>query len=98
MAAGMVAAHVMAAKMMVGGGSAVPVTGARPAVSTHDRHCEEAGATQGQREDVGIEHERDGWKLNGRARPRRPQGIKSPRLTRCVALQFVLRIGYFSGL
>jgi len=77
MAAGMVAAHVMTAKMMVGGLSAVPVTGARPAVSTHDRHCEEAGATQGQREDVGIEHERGACKLNRRARRRRPR-VESP--------------------
>src|SRR6185437_3937821 len=90
MGAGMVSAGVMVAGM--------PVTGAPATMSPHDRHSEEAGATEGQREDVGIEHERDGWKLNGRARPRRPQGIKSPRLTRCVALHFALGIGYFSGL
>jgi DNA replication and repair protein RecF len=74
-AAGVVPARNVAAPVVAAGrvrtGSDMAVTRARPAMTSHNGHSEEAGAAEGQREDVGVEHEWDGLKLNRRPRWRR---------------------------
>jgi DNA replication and repair protein RecF len=60
--AGMVATGMMAADLGTAMGAGVPGAAAPTtdsAVTTHDGHDEKPGATKGQREDVGIEHERE---------------------------------------
>jgi hypothetical protein len=99
-AAGVVPARNVAAPVVAAGmvrtGSDMAVTRARPAMTSHDGHSEEAGAAEGQREDVGVEHEWDGLKLTGGL-----DGGDYARIYawhRVLALEFPSPIGYFWGL